>query len=246
VVSKNHVVHTILASTFLGADYSNMVFATNIGKKLDVPSYIFCITGDHAPVVVDASFRPEACQVWPSQWCGDPRQGVVEGLARIGVRPDDVGIVVLTHLHYDHCGQVDLFRGAKLAVQRRELAHAAAPYYNLFYYRPDIARFVDDLFDKIWLLDGDTEILPGIQAFFTGGHTVGHQGLFVQTAAGRVAMAGDIINFYDNLETRTPNLTDVIEVVQATERIRRESDLILASHDFAVLERYAHVGQPDR
>lgn len=239
---RMHTVHTILASTFLEADYSMMVYNTNPGVKVEVPSLVFCITGDHAPVLVDTSFREEACTAWPSVWRGDPRQGVVNGLAAIGLKPADIGTVVLTHLHYDHCGNADLFPQAKLVLQRRELAHAAAPYYNLFYYRPDIARFVSDFYDQLVMLEGDTEILSGIHCFFTGGHSVGHQGLFVETEAGRVGLAGDIINFYDNLVTRTPNLVNTIEVVQATERIKRESDIILASHDVRTLERYPKVG----
>jgi N-acyl homoserine lactone hydrolase len=97
-------------------------------------------------------------------------------LADLGVSYSDIGHVILSHLHYDHCGCVKNFPHARISVQRRE-------YEQAFGADPGIAYFRDEYDDPRlnWdLRDGDWEAFPGLQLIDTRGHTQGHQSAVVQ------------------------------------------------------------------
>jgi glyoxylase-like metal-dependent hydrolase (beta-lactamase superfamily II) len=104
-------------------------------------------------------------------------RSAADALAAIGMSPADIGMVINTHLHFDHCGQNAVFRHAPYFVQRTELSRAK-----------DESRELYDWFDfmnaRFELLDGDTELLPGLSVITTPGHTAGHQSVVVQAADG--------------------------------------------------------------
>jgi len=91
--------------------------------------------------------------------------------------PGDIDLVINTHLHFDHCGQNAVFAHAACYVQRAELNRARQESPELY----DWFGFMDARFE---LLDGDTEVLPGLSVIATPGHTTGHQCVVVQSAAG--------------------------------------------------------------
>jgi N-acyl homoserine lactone hydrolase len=100
-----------------------------------------------------------------------------DALATIGMSPADIGLVINTHLHFDHCGQNAVFAHAPVYVQRAELARAQREAPRLC----DWLGFMNASFE---LLDGDAEILPGVSVITTPGHTAGHQSVVVRAADG--------------------------------------------------------------
>jgi N-acyl homoserine lactone hydrolase len=100
-----------------------------------------------------------------------------DALAAIGMSPADIGLVINTHLHFDHCGQNAVFAHAPVYVQRAELARAQREAPRLC----DWLGFMNASFE---LLDGDAEILPGVSVITTPGHTAGHQSVVVRAADG--------------------------------------------------------------
>jgi N-acyl homoserine lactone hydrolase len=122
----------------------------------------------------------------PEKWLSDWRvvnRSVAEALGEHDLVPGDVKMVVNTHLHFDHCGQNAVFRHAPFVVQRAELDRARRE-----------ARALTDWFDfagaRFELLDGDAEIVPGIRAMATPGHTVGHQSVWIE-GDGEEVLIGD-------------------------------------------------------
>jgi len=111
------------------------------------------------------------------------RRSLVDALAAFGVRPTDITAIANCHLHFDHCGGNPLFPGVSIFVQRREYEAASEPGYTL----PGLADF-EGATQR--LLDGETEVLPGVVLVPTPGHTPGHQSLVIQTKAGPVVLAG--------------------------------------------------------
>jgi N-acyl homoserine lactone hydrolase len=101
---------------------------------------------------------------------------VADALAKLDLSPADISLVINTHLHFDHCGQNPVFKHAPFYVQRAELDRARLE-------SPDLSSWFDFMGARFELLDGDTEILPGLSVIATPGHTVGHQCV--------VATAGD-------------------------------------------------------
>ncbi|MFI5953200.1 N-acyl homoserine lactonase family protein [Cryptosporangium sp. NPDC051539] len=204
-------------------------------------------SGDHV-LVVDTAFSAEA----------GARRGRVldtrpaDAVRALGFDPAEVRHVVLTHLHYDHAGNVGDFPGAEVVVQRAELAYAAGPSMrhrslSHFYEPDDVVGIVRDLYTGTVLApDGDLTLAPGLELHLVGGHTRGTQVVRVHTARGWVVLAGDAVHFYDNLAERNPfpAVVDVETVLDGYQRIERLADStahIVPGHDPQVFDRYERV-----
>jgi N-acyl homoserine lactone hydrolase len=143
------------------------------------PVHGFVVTHPGGAVLVDTGVGG------PQEWLDDWRvvnRTVAEALAELDMTPGDIGLVINTHLHFDHCGQNAVFRHASAYVQRAELARAERESRDLY----DWFGFANARFE---LLDGDAEILPGLSVLATPGHTSGHQCVLVRTGDG----AGDLL-----------------------------------------------------
>jgi glyoxylase-like metal-dependent hydrolase (beta-lactamase superfamily II) len=104
-------------------------------------------------------------------------RAAADALADLGMSPADIGMVINTHLHFDHCGQNAVFKHAPHYVQRAEHERAKSQSRELY----DWFGFMEAQFE---LLDGDAEILPGLSVIATPGHTSGHQCVVVQSGDG--------------------------------------------------------------
>src|ERR1700730_7728727 len=100
-------------------------------------------------------------------------RSVADALADLDMSPADIGLVINTHLHFDHCGQNAVFKHAPFYVQRAELSRMRRESSELY----EWFGFMDARFE---LLDGDTEVLPGLDVITTPGHTEGHQCVVVR------------------------------------------------------------------
>jgi len=128
------------------------------------------------------------------------RRTVVDALAEHGVQPDDVTDVVVTHLHFDHAGglttlaegqAVPVFGRARVHVQGREWEDALANRSTMTgtYLRDHL----DPIADAVSLLDGDGEVLPGVESIMMPGHTWGQQAVLIHTSDGPVCFPGDVM-----------------------------------------------------
>ncbi len=138
------------------------------------PVHGFVVTHPGGAVLVDTGVGG------PDQLLSDWRvvnRSAAEALADLDLAPGDIGLVINTHLHFDHCGQNAVFSHAPFYVQRAEVSRAQRESRELY----DWFDFMNARFE---LLDGDTEVLPGLTVITTPGHTVGHQSVVVQAAGG--------------------------------------------------------------
>src|SRR5246500_3295123 len=135
------------------------------------PVHGFVVTrGDDAVLVDTGVGGPgEALDDWRVV-----NRSVADALAELDLSPADIGLVINTHLHFDHCGQNAVFKHAPFYVQRAELDRARRE-------APELAGWFDFAGARFELLDGDTDILPGLSVITTPGHTAGHQCAVVQT-----------------------------------------------------------------
>jgi glyoxylase-like metal-dependent hydrolase (beta-lactamase superfamily II) len=191
-----------LQNGFIGAERSLLFYGTFSGETVQIPVSCYVVRTPDAVILFDTGFSPRAV---PGLLRNDPlarftdQDLLVHRLDGLGLQTDDVDIVVLSHLHYDHAGGAQLFSKSELVVQKDEYsyAHYPAPFFESFYYRKNF-----DLPGYRWrLLDGDAELVPGVTVLRTDGHTPGHQSLVVDLAeTGPVVLAGDCVYWQQHLD----------------------------------------------
>ena len=162
------------------------------------------------------------------------------GLARYGLKPEDVEVVVLTHLHFDHVGNNEMFPNAKFVVQKDELPQGLTPPSFCMYYYPEYSHKIKEVEDQLQIIDGDFELDDRVKLLKIGGHTPGCQVVMVETGEGTVCLTSDIMYNYKNLELNWPTGSwwDVRELMRGYDRIRSESDIIVPEHDWKFLSLY--------
>jgi N-acyl homoserine lactone hydrolase len=142
------------------------------------PVHGFVVTHPKGAVLVDTGVGgpPDVLTDWRVV-----NRTVADALADIDMTPGDIDLVINTHLHFDHCGQNAVFTHAACWVQRAELARAKVE-------SPELYDWFDFMNGRFELLDGDTEVVPGLSVITTPGHTSGHQSVVVSTAEGQVEL----------------------------------------------------------
>ena len=110
------------------------------------------------------------------------RTPIAEELARFGLETTDVNLLVNSHLHFDHCGNNQLFPNAEIFVQSNELLIAHTPNYT-------VGEWFDYEGARMNTVSGDKEISAGIRLLSSPGHTPGHQSVLVETVNGNVLIA---------------------------------------------------------
>ena len=237
-----HWTITMLDTGTQTQDKGFITYLTDMGQRIEIPVPIARIEGPQK-ILVDTSFQSveRTCEVRHRKIVRGPEQEVLAALASAGARPEEIAIVIHTHLHYDHCGNNRLLPNARFFVQREELRYALAPtsFDATAYFAPSLGITPDYLGTKFELLDGDAEIADGVRVITTPGHTPGHQSVIVDTAGGRYCIAGDAVMWYENLEKRIPPgiHTSMIECMASLERIAREADHVIPGHDPMVFVR---------
>lgn len=207
--------------------------------------FYWVIKSDAGVWVVDTGFSEEAAKR-RNRTLSRP---IKEGLAAIGVDPASVKNVVLTHLHYDHAGNNDLFPQAKFHVQEREMhfctGRRMCDHFARHHYE---AEDVKSLIDRIWrdqvaFHNGSSEIADGLSVHLVGGHTRGLQILRVRTARGWVVLASDAAHYYDNYKLASPfpaviDVEDMLEGYRTLRRLADSDDHIIPGHDPLVEKIY--------
>ncbi len=161
----------------------------------------------------------------------DDVQSFDSALDSVGVTADDIDIIIATHLHYDHMGNARFCRNATVFAQKEELrfANSGHPVFGRFYVRSQY----EDL--NFYLLDGETEILPGISVLPMKGHTPGCQAVIIETAKGKAVISGMCAvkdNFYP-----PGKLSKIWPVIIPTMHV----DSILSYNDMLKLKEIADI-----
>jgi len=207
--------------------------------------FVWLVHGDGRDIVVDTGFSAAMALKRGRQHLRCP----TEGLRLLGVDCREVKDVVITHLHYDHVGNFDLFPDATLHLQELEMQYATGRYMCEECFRgafevEDVVGMVRRVYaGRVRFHDGDAELCPGISLHLIGGHTMGLQALRVATRRGWVVLASDASHFYANMEQVRPFpiVWSVAGMVDGYRRLRELADSaghIIPGHDPLVLERY--------
>lgn len=172
-----------------------------------------------------------------------------EGLRAVGIAADQVEDVILSHMHYDHCGNYELFPKARYHLQDREMAYCTGrcmchPGLRGPFEADDVTAMVRKLFDgRVQFHDGVSELAPGITLHHVGGHSKGLQVVRVFTRRGWMVLASDASHFYANMEEGRafPIVHDheaTLEGYATMRRLASSRNAIIPGHDPLVLAHY--------
>jgi glyoxylase-like metal-dependent hydrolase (beta-lactamase superfamily II) len=214
-------------ATAPNAPMSMLLAGASPDERADLPFAMCVAKSDRHVVVLDAGFvDPAHAKAYGvTGWTDYPAL-----LAEIGLRPEDVDLVTISHMHFDHAGGTSRFPKAQFVVQRRELEYAAGalPHNSAArgaFVAADVLAMVDlNWQGRVLLVDGDVEdVAPGLDVYLTPGHTAGTMTVCLDTEKGRVCYASDAVYTLRNLEEDIPLglALDAGEAVESYKKIRR-------------------------
>ncbi|WP_375230420.1 N-acyl homoserine lactonase family protein [Roseobacter sp. S98] len=178
------------------------------------------------------------------------RLNPVTALAPLGITPEAITDVIVTHLHYDHAGGLHLFPNARLHMQAAEMAYATGPCMchdtlRMPFTAGHICEAVQRLYSgKVIFTDGDAEIADGVTVHCIGGHSRGLQAVRVRTELGWMVLASDAAHYYENFVARKPfpivvDLQNMLDGFDTLLRLASRPELIVPGHDPIVCEVFA-------
>jgi glyoxylase-like metal-dependent hydrolase (beta-lactamase superfamily II) len=201
-------VYAVRYATLRGFAVADLVQGADPERKLDIAMSVWVLKGpDGRTVLVDAGFyRPPYLGGKVADYTRPDR-----ALKPLGITPEQVTDVVVTHMHWDHVDGVDLFPRARVWIQRDEFDYYTRDAQQPGGGRKDpapgyiLAMLELNRAGRVGLVDGDArEIIPGVTLYTGGRHTYASQYVGVNTRAGRVVIASDNVYLYENLDGRVP------------------------------------------
>ncbi len=229
---QTYTIHP-LAVGFNETDQGIMTYQRQYGKRIILPIYAFAIMGGDKKILVDTGVEDFMAPPDLEEKTGFPVLPFEEALETIGWTPEDVDIIIHTHLHNDHCENDALCSNAEVYVQRAELDFFNNPHPLDHRYYPDVLEGVN-----IKVVEGDAEILDGIRVILTPGHTPGGQSVIINTAKGKALITGlccNAENFPAGGGVVAPGVhINAIEAYESMKRIVEEGDIIIPVHDLEV------------
>jgi glyoxylase-like metal-dependent hydrolase (beta-lactamase superfamily II) len=224
-------------SNFIGGD------AHNIDMPLDY--FVWVVRNQDFTLVVDTGFD----ETMARHRGRSLYRPVGEGLRALGIDPATVKDVAVTHLHYDHAGNNDLFPAARFHLQEKEMefatgrcmCHAAMSH---GYSVNDVVSMVRRVYDgNVCFCNGYKELRPGIELHHLGGHTKGLQVVRVKTRRGWTVLASDASHFYANIMRCQSfpivyNMGDMLDGFETIKKLASSENMIIPGHDPEVLRRF--------
>ncbi|MGH3584972.1 MAG: N-acyl homoserine lactonase family protein [Pseudonocardia sp.] len=182
---------------------SAAVYGATGDEIIDIHMFMFVVEADGKTIVVDTgTLEPDYVRRYhPYDFVRAVDEEPGHALRAAGIEPDDVDVVVNTHLHWDHCSNNGLFRNAHVLVHRRELEYAINPlpvHEKAYEKLPGLQAPWMAAWDRIEAISGPQPICPGVTVVPLPGHTPGSQGVLVEGGVGRHLIAGDAIGVYEN------------------------------------------------
>jgi glyoxylase-like metal-dependent hydrolase (beta-lactamase superfamily II) len=207
--------------------------------------FVWIVRNAHRVVLVDTGFGKRVADARRFAIDFD----AIDALSRLGIDVDEIGDVVISHLHFDHAGNLGRFGKARFHVQAAEASFATGPCMCERHLRgpydvEDVVQLVRHVYaERVRFHDGDGDVAPGISVHFVPGHTSGMQAVRVSTARGPVVLASDSSHYYANVMRRAPfsGTVDAIATLRSYERLHELAGSytrIVPGHDPKVRELY--------
>lgn len=215
--------------------------------------YLWCIKGvdSKKTIVVDAGITPSLAEKLKLPNYVNP----AEILARIDVNAEKIETVIISHLHWDHYDGMTFFSNATFYIQEAEYIFWVKDPLSL---RPPIKLYKDKTTNnylkslegtnRLFLLRGDRQILPGIECILTPGHSVANQAVSVSTEKGTAILGSDCAHSYKNYQNDWPSIFifDLLAWMKSYDKLRSKAssaELLFPGHDPLMTENYPQVAE---
>jgi len=240
-------VYALQYATIPGFRVAGLVEGADRDRKLDIAMMVWLLRGNGHNILVDSGFYREK---FFAQWHPAGFVKPSDTLKRVGLKPEDITDVIITHMHWDHADGMDLFPNARIWIQKDELEYYAGEAWQSRGAHGGIDP--DDVLTavrlntqgRVGLVQGDAqEIIPGVTCYTGGKHTYASQFVGVNTKGGIVVLASDNVYLYENLEKHVPIAAtlDRESNLRAQDRMKglaASGKLIIPGHDPAVMTNF--------
>jgi len=233
-------IHPIVVGTKL-FDKGMMTYQHDYGKPYAIPIYSWYIEGGNQKILVDTGEMSPIQSEDREEKIGGKIYTFEEGLAKWGLKPEDIDIVIHTHLHNDHCENDFKCENAVFYVHEKELERIHNPHPLDFRYMED---YIEDIEEngQIKVVKKDQEIVPGIHVMHTPAHTEGGLTVFVDTPSGKAVITGFCVikeNFFPpteivamEMEVIPPGThVNVYEAYDIMIRVKEMADILIPLHE---------------
>ena len=245
----NLKIRPLSTGRFMKAEKSTLAYGIDQGVKIVAPILMWFIEGAGHRILVDTGVSdPEWASKYHHPIVREEHEEPTRAIESIGLKPEDIELVINTHLHWDHCFNNDLFPNARILVQAEELRYAISPLpcHGLYYESQIIGMrpgWLEDL-DRMEIVDGEREVEPGISLVPLPGHTPGFQGVLVELPSGPCMIASDSCPLFENWEgnAQQPHIppgihVDLRDCYDSFKKMKSLARQVLPGHDARVLER---------
>jgi len=207
--------------------------------------FVWVAIGAGRIILIDTGAEQHICETRGHNYLRCP----TEGLAALGYTPDDVTDVVVTHMHWDHLGNLAKFPNARIYVHKNEMSHATGcamchAHLRRPYDVSQVCSLIVALYGgRVSFTEATANIAPGIRVHHVGGHTPGLQVVQVQTRRGRVVVASDGLHYFANSILSNPfpviiNVKDYLDGLSLIETLADSPDHVIPGHDPLVRMMY--------
>lgn len=214
-------------------------------QPMPLDYFVWAVRNASRTFILDTGFDTEMAKRRGRTFLADPG----ESLRKLGIEPAAVEDVIISHMHYDHCGNHALFPNARYHVQDREMVHCTGRQMCYAAMRfpfdaDDVVAMVRRIFDgRVQFHDGHEELAPGLSVHHVGGHTMGLQVVRAWTRRGWVVLASDAAHLYANMEQGRPfpvayNVGDMLRAFDTIRHLASSPAHVIPGHDPLVLARY--------
>jgi len=216
-------------------DKGIFTYLRNYGEKILVPTWAWLIEGADEPILVDTGCSLEGFMEYSVLSTGGEEGIPIESfLQKRGISMSDIKKIIITHLHIDHCLNARKFPEATIIVQEEELKFARNPH-PLF-----SAIYNDAWYEGLHFktIQGDTEIIPGVKAIFTPGHSAGGQSVSITTEQGEAVITGFCVlddNFSGKADIIPGPHVDPLKAYDSIVKLRKMADMLIPLHSQRLL-----------
>lgn len=244
ILAKHKIIPLPLAQ--VKSEKGAMTYLVGHGQPIIRPYVFWYVRADDKNVLIDTAIEAEDYRNYHpgfSHLPFEPIQTFEQALAQVACRPEDIDVIIQTHLHMDHMYNTPKCKNAKIFVQKTELEFALNPHpiFEVLFPR----KMIESIGFEV--IEGNRSIFPGIEVLLAPGHTPGCQAVAIDTAGGKAVITGGcsiMENYFPPEDVKTkvspfgtypviaPGIhTDLFQAYNSALTIKELADIIIPMHD---------------